>query len=137
MSTKSGWAPLANANFGLTVGGEMMQDDFRILKVIQVLKQDPLRSLPELANGCQISTSRLSHLFKREVGTNLKNYRLDNRLQVAAKLLLSTGSPIKEVAYTAGYHHTSSFVRAFKTRFGFSPGTYRSNTQQSPDSINR
>jgi hypothetical protein len=28
----------------------------------------------------------------------------------------------KEIAYTAGYRHTSSFVRAFKTHFGLSPG---------------
>ncbi|MGA2353993.1 MAG: helix-turn-helix transcriptional regulator [Terriglobales bacterium] len=104
----------------------MNRDDFRIRKVIQVLKEDPSRTLPELASGCQISTSRLSHLFKREVGTNLKNYRLDCRLQVAASLLQSTGSPIKEIAYTTGYKHSSSFVRAFKTRFGFSPAIYRS-----------
>jgi AraC-like DNA-binding protein len=69
--------------------------------------------------------SRLSHLFKREIGSNVKNYRLDCRLQIAVALLLSTDTPVKEIAYTAGYHHTSSFVRAFKTRFGFSPACYR------------
>ena len=104
----------------------MKQEDFRIRKVVQVLKEHPSRTVPELAHGCQISESRLSHLFKREVGTNLKNYRLDCRLQVAAGLLLATATPIKEIAYTTGYHHTSSFVRAFKTRFGFSPASYRS-----------
>ena len=104
----------------------MKQEDFRIRKVVQVLKEDPSRTLPELAHGCQISESRLSHLFKREIGTNLKNYRLDCRLQVAAGLLQSTGTPIKVIAYNTGYHHTSSFVRAFKTRFGFSPASYRS-----------
>jgi len=72
--------------------------------------------------------SRLSHLFKHEMGTNVKNYRLDCRLQVGAALLLSTGTPIKEIAYSAGYHHTSSFARAFKTRFGSSPACYRSVT---------
>jgi len=107
-------------------GGEMKRQDFRIRKVIQVLKEEPSRTFPERAHGCQISESRLSHLFKREVGTNLKNYRLDCRLQVAAGLLLATGTPIKEIAYTTGYQHTSSFVRAFKTRFGFSPASYRS-----------
>ena len=103
----------------------MKQEDFRIRKVVQVLKEDPSRTVPELAYGCQISESRLSHLFKREVGTNLKNYRLDCRLQVAAGLLLSTGTSIKAIAYTTGYHHPSSFVRAFKTRFGLSPASYR------------
>ena len=116
---------MLNANSVSPREGEIKQGDFRIRKVIQVLKEDPSRTLPELADGCQISTSRLSHLFKREIGTNVKIYRLECRLEVAAMLLLSTGTPIKEIAYSAGYHHTSSFVRAFKTRFGFSPACYR------------
>ena len=105
--------------------GEIDNEDCRIRKVIQVLKKDPSRALPELADSCQISISRLSHLFKDEIGTNVKNYRLSCRLQLAVALLLSTSAPIKEIAYTAGYHHSSSFVRAFKARFGFAPTRYR------------
>jgi transcriptional regulator GlxA family with amidase domain len=101
------------------------QKDFRIQKVVEVLNQDPSRTLPELAHSCQISVSRLSHLFTDEIGINAKNYRLDCRLQVAARMLVSTGTPIKEIAYTTGYRHTSSFVRAFKTHFGSSPTCYR------------
>jgi AraC-like DNA-binding protein len=53
-----------------------------------------------------MSTSRLSHLFKDEVGINVKNYRVDCRLHVAAAMLGSTSTPIKEIAYTAGYRHS-------------------------------
>jgi len=115
---------MLNANSVTPGEGEIRQGDLRIRKVIRDLKEDPSRTLPELAHSCQMSTSRLSHLFKREIGSNLKNYRLDCRLQVASSLL-STGTPIKEIAYSAGYHHTSSFVRAFKSRFGSSPACYR------------
>ena len=101
------------------------QKDFRIQKVVQVINEYPSRTLPELADTCQISTSRLSHLFKDEIGINVKNYRLDCRLRVAAEMLVSTDMPIKEIAYTTGYRHTSSFARAFKTHFGFSPACYR------------
>jgi AraC family transcriptional regulator of arabinose operon len=99
--------------------------DRRIQKAVEVLNQDLSRTLPELAHSCQISVSRLSHLFKDEIGINVKNYRLDCRLQVAAAMLESTGMPIKELAYTTGYRHTSSFVRAFKNHFGLSPTGYR------------
>jgi transcriptional regulator GlxA family with amidase domain len=101
------------------------QKDYRIQKVVEVLNQDPSRTLPELAHSCQISVSRLSHLFKDEIGINVKNYRLDCRLQVAAVMLVSTDMPIKGIAYLAGYRHYSSFVRAFKTHFGLSPASYR------------
>jgi AraC family transcriptional regulator of arabinose operon len=101
------------------------QKDFRIQKVVQLLNQDPSHSLSELAHRNQISASRLSHLFRDEIGTNVKNYRLDRRLQLAAEMLVSTDMAIKGVAYSVGYGHCSSFVRAFKTRFGISPTSYR------------
>jgi AraC family transcriptional regulator of arabinose operon len=107
-----------------------VQKDFRIQKVVQVLNEYPSRTLPELADTCQISTSRLSHLFKSEIGTNVKNYRLDCRLRVAAEMLVSTDMPIKEIAYTTGYRHTSSFARAFRTHFGLSPACYRKGKLQ-------
>jgi AraC-like DNA-binding protein len=101
------------------------QKDSRIQNVAQTLNADPLRTLPELARNCQISASRLSHLFKNEMGVNVKNYRLDCRLQRSAEMLVSTNMRIKEIAYFAGYSHCSSFVRAFKTHFGVSPASYR------------
>jgi AraC family transcriptional regulator of arabinose operon len=99
--------------------------DFRVQKVVQVLNRDPSYRLPELANGCQISVSRLSHLFKDELGVNVKNYRRDCRLQVAAAMLISTRMTVKEIAYAARYRHPSSFVRAFKIHYGLSPARYR------------
>lgn len=107
-----------------------LQKDARIQKVVQALTEDPSRTLPELALSCQISTSRLIHLFRIEVGINLKNYRVDCRLQLAAAMLVSTRTPIKAIAYTAGYRHTSSFMRAFKTHFGVSPTSYRKSRPQ-------
>jgi AraC family transcriptional regulator of arabinose operon len=102
-----------------------LQKDCRVQKVVQVLNQDPSRTLPELAQSCQISSSRLSHLFKNDLGITVKSYRLECRLQEAAAMLASTSMPIKEIGYAAGYHHSSSFVRAFKTHFGLSPAGYR------------
>jgi AraC family transcriptional regulator, arabinose operon regulatory protein len=101
------------------------RSDTRVKQVVQVLDQDPSCTLMELAHHCRISTSRLSHLFKDEVGMNVKNYRRDRRLQTAAALVQMTDMPIKEIAYMAGYRHPSSFVRAFKSHFGLSPASYR------------
>jgi AraC family transcriptional regulator of arabinose operon len=106
------------------------QKDLRIQRVVQALTEDPSRTLPELALSCQVSVSRLIHLFKDEIGINVKSYRLDCRLQAAAMMLISTGIPIKAIAGKAGYHHTSSFMRAFKTHFGVSPTNYRRGQRQ-------
>jgi AraC-like DNA-binding protein len=37
---------------------------------------------------------------------------------------------IKEIAYTLGYHHTSSFTRAFEHEVGESPTDYRKHELQ-------
>lgn len=101
------------------------QTDYRIQTVIRVLSEDPSLTLPQLARSCKMSISRLSHLFKDEIGINVKYYRMDCRLQVAAAMLALTSMQIKEIAYAARYHHSSSFARAFKTHFGLSPACYR------------
>src|SRR5229473_554588 len=46
-------------------------------------------------------------------------------LQAAMRMLAKTDMPIKQIAYALGYHHTSSFVRAFELHAGVSPGDYR------------
>ena len=102
-----------------------IRKDVRIQRVLRALTEDPSCTLPDLALSCQISPSRLIHLFKLEMGINLKNYRVECRLQLAAAMLVSTRTPIKAIGYTAGYRHTSSFMRAFKTHFGVSPTSYR------------
>jgi transcriptional regulator GlxA family with amidase domain len=101
------------------------QTDVRIQRAAEILTEDPARPLPALALSCQVSVSRLTHLFKDEIGITVKNYRLDSRLQEAAVMLASTDMPIKAIASSVGYRHTSSFVRAFKTHCGVTPAGYR------------
>ena len=102
-----------------------MGQDFRIERAAQLLQKNPSCKLTELAGYCHVSISRLSHLFKDETGLSVKNYRRNCRLQKAVKMLVLTDTPIKEIAYRLGYHHTSSFVRAFKAQFKLSPTRYR------------
>src|SRR6266702_4454385 len=101
------------------------EKDSRIQKVVRALTQDPTHTLPELANTCQISRSRLSHLFKNEIGIGVGHYCMDCRLRMAAVMLISSDLPIKGIACATGYRHSSSFVRAFNAHFGLSPASYR------------
>jgi AraC-like DNA-binding protein len=99
--------------------------DPRIENAIQLLKKNPSCTLQDLAFHCGMSTSRLSHVFKRETGGTIKQYRHGHRVQEAARMLTVTDMSIKEIAYHLVYQHTSSFVRAFKAEFEVSPAHYR------------
>jgi AraC-like DNA-binding protein len=104
---------------------EAIQADPRIEKAVRLLNEDSSRTLADLASNCTLSISRLSHLFKAKTGHTLGNFRRNCRFQAATRMLATTDMSIKQIAYALGYHHTSSFVRAFALHVGVSPSEYR------------
>ncbi len=102
-----------------------MPDDYRIRKVLQTVQGDPSKTVLELARLVNLSNSRLGHLFRVQVGTDLDSFLRDARLEKAAKLLQQTELSIKEIAAAIGYHHSSSFDRGFERKFDVAPADYR------------
>lgn len=102
-----------------------MPDDYRIRKVLQSVQGDPSKTVLELARVVNLSCSRLGHLFRIQVGTNLDSFLRDARLEKAAELLQQTELSIKEIAGRVGYHHSSSFDRGFQNKFGIPPADFR------------
>jgi len=100
--------------------------DRRVQKVLQAIEADPSREIQELAQLVNLSSSRLSHVFKAATGISLQGFLSDARLQRAAELLESTDMAVKEISYYVGYRHAPSFVRAFRSKVGTSPNDYRS-----------
>jgi AraC-like DNA-binding protein len=104
---------------------EAVQPDPRIEKAVRLLNEDSSRTLADLARDCTLSISRLSHLFKAKTGHTVGDFRRKCQFQAATKMLATTDMSIKQIAYALGYHHTSSFVRAFELHLGVSPCDYR------------
>jgi AraC-like DNA-binding protein len=105
--------------------------DFRIEKATRLLNENSSRTVAEVACGCSMSSSRLSHLFKTKIGTTVGKFRCTCRFKKAKGMLADTPEvAIKEIAYTLGYHHTSSFTRAFEHAVGESPTDYREHALQ-------
>jgi AraC-like DNA-binding protein len=110
---------------------EPSHSDFRIEKTTRLLHENSARTVGEVAGACSLSTSRLSHLFKTEVGTTVGKFRCTCRFSEAKRMLSDTPEmAIKEIAYTLGYHHTSSFTRAFEHNVGESPTDFRKHELQ-------
>ena len=110
---------------------EPSHSDFRIEKTTRLLHENSSRTVGEVADACSLSSSRLSHLFKTEVGTTVGKFRRTCRFNEAKRMLSDTPEmAIKEIAYTLGYHHTSSFTRAFEHTVGESPTDYRKHELQ-------
>src|SRR5258708_39775490 len=78
--------------------------DRRIRRLLSVLDQqyrDP-PSIEQLAGAVGLSASRLSHLFRDEVGMSVHSYVLERRLVMSALLLVHTDERGRPVASRVG-----------------------------------
>ena len=101
--------------------------DRRIRRVRSVLDseyRDP-PSVEELAGRVGLSTSRLAHLFRDEVGMSVQSYIVERRLLMAAMLIVQSDERISQIAYRVGFNDVSNFNHSFKRRFAMSPREYR------------
>lgn len=105
--------------------------DPRIAQILHELQLFPAQKIcvPELARKSCLSTSRLSHLFKEQVGDTILNILSKIRLEKAAQLLTGTNRQINEIASDVGFDCTIYFTRKFKESFGETPSVYRKREQ--------
>jgi two-component system response regulator YesN len=64
-------------------------------------------------------------MFRSEFGETITHYILRRRLELAAKLLLTTPLLVKEIAVRSGFQTEYYFSRAFRKAQGVSPTQYR------------
>lgn len=105
------------------------QLDARVEEILGYLEEhyaEPIQ-IEELARMVCLSPSRLTHLFKHEVGESIIETLTKIRINQAAKLLRSTNRPIVEIAYSVGFHSANFFSRKFAGYYGENPMSYRKN----------
>lgn len=85
-------------------------------------------SIDSLSTKFYMSRYYLMHKFKKETGTSLYSFIIQKRL-ILAKSLIRQGLPMFQVAAQSGFGDYSTFVRAFKKRFGMSPRVYYNKLQ--------
>ena len=78
-----------------------------------------------IAGAFSISSYKLQAAFLILTGKSLVLFIKETRMEAARNLLLTTNSPLKEIAGLCGYHHYNSFLRAFKNHFFITPNRFR------------
>lgn len=67
----------------------------------------------------------LAREFKRYFGCTPGDYVRRLRVERAARLLITTASPLAEIALDCGFAHQAHFTRTFKKQMGLTPATFR------------
>lgn len=108
------------------------QLDDRVTDIIHYIQSNDLEHLgyQDVVSSVYLSKSRLTHLFKDEMGISLLKYLTWKRLIHATKELAISGKSITETAYRYGFSDAAHFSRVFKDNFGVSPSRIFSNKQK-------
>jgi AraC-like DNA-binding protein len=95
--------------------------DPRIAAAARRIRDDPAATVPsrELAAEAGLSESRFLHLFRDELGTSVRRYRLWIRL-LHAGMAIAAGHNLTTAAVEAGFASPSHLADRFKTTFGLS-----------------
>lgn len=97
--------------------------DPRIQRVVASIEGDPHQrfSLEIMARTVGLSSSRLRHKFKSEVGVTPTVYLQIVRMRVAAELLKTKDLSVKEVRAAIGLESDSYFTHQCQRMFGAPP----------------
>jgi AraC family transcriptional activator of mtrCDE len=82
-------------------------------------------TLDELAAEAHVSRATLVRIFRREADLPPLGFLSELRLGLARQRLSSRTGTLAQVAAAVGYDSESAFVRAFRKRYGISPGRLR------------
>jgi AraC family transcriptional regulator of arabinose operon len=114
------WADEANPSRGPAL-------DPRVRQAAELARSQVDRpvSAQQLARAAGLSVSRLTTLFREQLGESPVGYAERLRLEHAATLLGSGGLSVKETAAACGYGDPFHFSRRFTIRMGRPPSHFR------------
>lgn len=93
--------------------------------IIEANIAEPDLSLTFLATQLSLSVSYLSSLFKKIYGIPFQDFILNERLEKAKVLILSSSLKNYEIAEKVGISDPNYFSTLFKKKFGVSPNQYK------------
>jgi AraC-like DNA-binding protein len=82
---------------------------------------DPTLYITKVADHFRISAPTLQKQIKQSTGQTFLGYVEKRRLDRACDLLSNSRKSVTEIARACGFSHVSTFSRAFKQFYGFSP----------------
>jgi AraC family transcriptional regulator len=82
-------------------------------------------SVADIARRARYSPFHFHRTFSAVVGETVMEYVRGRRLTGAANALRDTDRPILSIAFDAGFDSQEAFTRAFRRRFGTTPGRCR------------
>ncbi|MCG9875288.1 MAG: AraC family transcriptional regulator [Leptospiraceae bacterium] len=92
----------------------------KVLEIISILDLERDSSIKELASSVNLSESRLSHLFKQEMGLPISSYKIWMKIKKLS-ISIKKNKNLTFAAQESGFFDSSHLNRVFKSYFGINP----------------
>lgn len=108
--------------------------DARLSRAIAAILDRPAAdySVTSLAKEAGMSRSAFAREFKAALDLTPIEFVARVRLNLAHRLLLSTGIGVEGIAATVGFNSRSHFSRLFRERYGTDPSSFRRANKENP-----
>ena len=122
-------------------GGQLLQqEDKKFMETAVELINENMDNTEfgpeELAEAMQTSSRNLYRKFKNLDQLPPKDFIKEQRINYAAKLLLTTTLTIQEIMYRTAFTNRSHFYKEFGKRYNQTPKEYRESNKYKDDSLN-
>jgi AraC-like DNA-binding protein len=103
------------------------EQEKRRLQSEEYFQEYYMQSITEdhMAERMCLSRRQLSRVLREIYGKSFRQLLIEERLNRAAQLLLTTDQSVEAIALAVGYTSLSGFYSAFRQSFGISAGQYR------------
>lgn len=85
------------------------------------------KTLAQIADSIGISVYYMSHIFKKQTGMTVVEYRTKKRIEKAEKLLMTTSLSVTEIAFLCGFSSQGYFSERFTQNCGITPTKFRNS----------
>lgn len=108
--------------------------DARLCRAIAAVLDRPAaaHSVISLAKEAGMSRSAFAREFKTALDLTPMEFVARVRLNLAHRLLVSTGIRVEGIAATVGFNSRSHFSRLFRERYGTDPSSFRRTNKENP-----
>jgi AraC-like DNA-binding protein len=97
----------------------------RVLQYVHEHLFEPELNVKVAKAQCHLRDNNITLHFRRAMGTGLREYIEQLRLEAADRVLGSHELPVYRVAMAVGYTYPETFCRAFQRRFGRQPSWHQ------------
>lgn len=94
------------------------------------------RSLEAMAEGCYLSLSTFKRRFRQCYSASPHRWLLEQRLNIAYRLIVSTDLSLGALVTLCGFRNTSHFISLFRRRYSVTPMSLRRTAvAENPDAV--